>query len=577
MAAANDSALLKNYCNLEGSNSSSDSDFDSDDSVKDKDYVESETSSETSSGECQGASTPKSDQRGNHQNRANKVSEESHENVKSHINSIPKYTRHYSHQKNLEKFYIDHDLSISALYHDYYLEWCNNKAIDPVKENYRRVFCNEYNIGFKLPKTDTCKTLNSLKVQLELHQRRAAALQKSLKDETENAKNTNNILVLNYDLQQALPIPNLTDSTVPINIKNIELILEDLPQASPATASVSSITPKQVWCHSRRRPNSVKTLTSSALGGKYEILRNSYSVYTFFLGNQNQRYQGPLNHFQKYYFQKRNPLNHPLLKPEITKDLLIFTTFYRPFEFVLSFVKDDLPIFAEEKLCITLRSEAMVYHTSCGQENDEERSETVPTKVVMNLVQQLLRKGRTLCTDNYYTSVELAHKLLDKKTYLLGTLSNRKNNQKNVIQEKLKKGQVVAQGSNTGIFVEKWRDKRDVTMLNTKFVPQMIKICKRSGEIQKLKSVVEYNKYKSYIDMSDQMKSHNSSLRRGVKWYRKLAVELIARSALVNTYLLHQDITNNKMSITNFREEVTVGLVRRQSPQKMFHKKKAMF
>jgi hypothetical protein len=76
----------------------------------------------------------------------------------------------------------------------------------------------------------------------------------------------------------------------------------------------------------------------------------------------------------------------------------------------------------------------------CGQENDKERSETVPTKVVMNLVQQLLGKGRTLCTDHYYTSVELAHKLLDEKTYLLGTLrSNRKNNPKNVIQKKTEK------------------------------------------------------------------------------------------------------------------------------------------
>jgi hypothetical protein len=55
----------------------------------------------------------------------------------------------------------------------------------------------------------------------------------------------------------------------------------------------------------------------------------------------------------------------------------------------------------------------------CGQENDKGRSETVPTKVVMNLVQQITGKERTLCTDNYYTSVELAHKLLDEKTYLL--------------------------------------------------------------------------------------------------------------------------------------------------------------
>jgi hypothetical protein len=66
------------------------------------------------------------------------------------------------------------------------------------------------------------------------------------------------------------------------------------------------------------------------------------------------------------------------------------------------------------------------------------------------------------------------------------------------------------------------------------------------------------------------MKSYNSSLRRGVKWYRKLAIELIAGSALVNAYLLHQEITNNKMSITQFREEVTVGKLYHQKPNKNF-------
>lgn len=140
----------------------------------------------------------------------------------------------------------------------------------------------------------------------------------------------------------------------------------------------------------------------------------------------------------------------------------------------------------------------------CGQErDDQENAATVPTKVVMNLTKNLLGKGRTLCTDNYYTSVELAHKLLDEKTYLLGTLrSNRKNNPKNVMNKKLKKGECVAEESNTGIYVEKWKDKRDVIMLNSKFVPEMLTIRKRMGDIEKPKSIIEYNKHKSYIDLS---------------------------------------------------------------------------
>lgn len=215
----------------------------------------------------------------------------------------------------------------------------------------------------------------------------------------------------------------------------------------------------------------------------------------------------------------------------------------------------------------------------CGQERHAEGAETVPTKVVLNLAADLLGKGRTLCVDNYYTSVELAHKLMSEKTYLLGTLrSNRKKNPRNVLEKKLKKGEHCAEESNTGVFVEKWKDKRDILMLNTKFVPEMVTLRKRSGEIQKPKSVVEYNKHKSYIDISgkisctfsslfefilffilDQMKSYNNSLRRGVKWYRKLAIELVVGSALVNAFIIHQSITNDKMSITKFREQVIEG------------------
>ena len=74
----------------------------------------------------------------------------------------------------------------------------------------------------------------------------------------------------------------------------------------------------------------------------------------------------------------------------------------------------------------------------CGKEQDAGAS--VPTNVVMTLAENLLDEGRTAFTDNYYTSLNLANKLLDRKTHLVGTIrSNRKGNPKEVIQKKLKK------------------------------------------------------------------------------------------------------------------------------------------
>ncbi|KAJ8929755.1 hypothetical protein NQ314_017530 [Rhamnusium bicolor] len=64
------------------------------------------------------------------------------------------------------------------------------------------------------------------------------------------------------------------------------------------------------------------------------------------------------------------------------------------------------------------------------------------TSVVMNFCQSILNYGRTVITDNWYTSVELARKLLDKQTHLVGTLmKNRKNLPKEVTNKKLKSGE----------------------------------------------------------------------------------------------------------------------------------------
>nr|CAI5817409.1 unnamed protein product [Callosobruchus analis] len=110
---------------------------------------------------------------------------------------------------------------------NYYVECCKQRGIVPIKEDrYRRIFCSDYNIGFKLPKSDTCHTcdfLNNqieankenmkecsiLRTQLEVHQTRALAMQKCMKNEMENAKNSSKDII-SFDLQQTLPTPSLT-------------------------------------------------------------------------------------------------------------------------------------------------------------------------------------------------------------------------------------------------------------------------------------------------------------------------------------------------------------------------------
>ncbi|KAJ8927402.1 hypothetical protein NQ314_020182, partial [Rhamnusium bicolor] len=106
------------------------------------------------------------------------------------------------------------------------------------------------------------------------------------------------------------------------------------------------------------------------------------------------------------------------------------------------------------------------------------------------------------------------HALVNQSTHLVGRLrSNQMHNPKEkVIQETLKKGETVAAESNTGVVIQKWKDKREVLTLSTKHTAEM-KIVRNESE--KLLGIIDYNKQKSYIDLSDQMKANSTSLRRG--------------------------------------------------------------
>lgn len=56
-------------------------------------------------------------------------------------------------------------------------------------------------------------------------------------------------------------------------------------------------------------------------------------------------------------------------------------------------------------------------------------------------------------------------------------------------------------------------------------------------------TIVEQNTAKGSIGISDQKASYNSPVRRGIKRYRKIIVELLTNTVLVNTVIVFKEIT----------------------------------
>ena len=84
----------------------------------------------------------------------------------------------------------------------------------------------------------------------------------------------------------------------------------------------------------------------------------------------------------------------------------------------------------------------------------------------------------------------------------------------------------------------------------------------RNEPIMKPKVVVDYNKGRQGTDLSDQLSAYYICFRRSLKWYRKIAFELIFGTAIVNSYLVYKEhYSTNNMTILKFRESLVRSLL----------------
>lgn len=130
------------------------------------------------------------------------------------------------------------------------------------------------------------------------------------------------------------------------------------------------------------------------------------------------------------------------------------------------------------------------------------------------------------------------------------------------MKHKLKKGKIVAQKSNTGILILKWKDKKDVLMLSTKHEDNIRQIQTKIGtEVRKPEVVLDYNRGKGLVDVSDLKSSYHAPLRRSMKWYRKVAFEILLNTIVINALILYNKVNNCNMSVTEFRESIIFSMI----------------
>ncbi|MEL7520415.1 MAG: transposase, partial [Cyanobacteria bacterium J06553_1] len=200
--------------------------------------------------------------------------------------------------------------------------------------------------------------------------------------------------------------------------------------------------------------------------------------------------------------------------------------------------------------------------------DDRQRDQPASFGVVMHLMKEaeLFDKGYIVYMDNYYTSPTLFHHLQSRKTAAIGTVRpNRKHMPALVVE---KKGDVAFKSSRTGQVAVAWRDKKTVMCLSTLHKnAATVDVATRRQGIVKAKPVVvvDYNKGKAGVDVSDQYAASYAVRRKCVKWYQTLFCHLID-TVVVNAYLIHR-VLGGKMSHISFRKDLTRSLCGRDGPR----------
>lgn len=192
--------------------------------------------------------------------------------------------------------------------------------------------------------------------------------------------------------------------------------------------------------------------------------------------------------------------------------------------------------------------------------------------IVLTLMRKYLDVGHTLYTDNWYTSPNLYNLLFSRKTNACGTV---KQNRKNmpVLKNKLKSGEIEAYNSKNLLSL-KWQDKREVTLLSTFHTSEIVTTDKKDPKTKeyrrKPKCVIDYNGNMGAVDRTDMLQSSIESVRKSVKWYKKVFLHIIDMT-LLNAHAVYKMKTGSNIPIANFQLSLVKEIFEKYHVEKPRH------
>ncbi|XP_038220473.1 piggyBac transposable element-derived protein 4-like [Zerene cesonia] len=205
-------------------------------------------------------------------------------------------------------------------------------------------------------------------------------------------------------------------------------------------------------------------------------------------------------------------------------------------------------------------------HIYCGSHDTEVHGRGHAEKVVMLLMADYFDAGHSVYTNSFYSSVALAEKLLEKRTYLTGILRANRFRNPSMIKRKIGRGTLLTRYNSRGVCVTNYKNNRNVLMISTEHHSNFEQTLKSGNKIQKPNVVIQYNKNIKGVDKKNQMLSYYPSFNKSTRWYKKIIL-YVTEVMLLNAFIMFKEHakasgdSKTSMTFLDFRLSIIKNLL----------------
>ncbi|XP_041834104.1 piggyBac transposable element-derived protein 1-like [Melanotaenia boesemani] len=196
-----------------------------------------------------------------------------------------------------------------------------------------------------------------------------------------------------------------------------------------------------------------------------------------------------------------------------------------------------------------------------GKDPSRPSEERLSESVVMKLIEPFMDKGRTVTTDNFFTSLSLAQRLRSRRTSILGTVNKIR---REIPQSTRQKDQAEF---TTTLTVHVAKRKKMVYVLSSMHTV----IENEDTPKKKPNTVTKYNTTKCGVDVMDQMVREYSVRAPTRRWPVAVFYNMIDMAAL-NAYIVHKACTGVQERRVDFLIELAKELAKSHLSAKKAHK-----